>query len=311
MAKRYTDSEKWKRSGFQNLSNKMKLVWVFLLDNCDHAGIWEENYRLLSYHIGEQVTKDEILTCWGHKIDQLPNNKLLLKSFIPFQYGVKNYDELNPNVPAVFSVLKLLFKENLIKALPNPSKRVKDKDKDKDKNKDSLEGGPGETKESKKRDDDDDTPPPPTRYVPPEAFFDRAKAWAYMHENWPDTKKRDDRAHRIFHDEKTLFRDVLLAFDHYLRDVAQGLVGIGYIMLLSSFVEGRYKEYLEPNWPQKIKLPKKLKPFEPIAAPVVEPAASTPEEIAERDRILKQLREKGIGSFIKTVDESIEQRANP
>jgi hypothetical protein len=39
MAKRLTDSNKWNDSWFTNLPMDIKLVWIYLLDACDHAGV--------------------------------------------------------------------------------------------------------------------------------------------------------------------------------------------------------------------------------------------------------------------------------
>ena len=38
MAKRFTDNEKWKNQFFKGLSTVNKLFFLYILDDCDHAG---------------------------------------------------------------------------------------------------------------------------------------------------------------------------------------------------------------------------------------------------------------------------------
>ena len=51
MAKRFTDTEKWKDPWFCALTEKEKLFWVYIVDNCDHAGIWRVNWPLVQFYI--------------------------------------------------------------------------------------------------------------------------------------------------------------------------------------------------------------------------------------------------------------------
>lgn len=143
MAKRFTDTNKWEKDSFSSLSNKMKLVWVYLCDKCDHAGVWDINMKLLSFHFGEAVHLDEILSSFGDKIT-VHENKLILHSFIKFQYGV-----LNANNKVHRSVINLL-EDMKIKPLGSPLYGAKDKDKEKDMDKD------------KEQDKDKDTASPMT-----------------------------------------------------------------------------------------------------------------------------------------------------
>jgi len=48
MAKRLTDTEKWKDDWYISLSNDDKVVWQWLVDNCNHAGICKKNMALLN-----------------------------------------------------------------------------------------------------------------------------------------------------------------------------------------------------------------------------------------------------------------------
>ena len=125
MAKRYTDSAKWQHAWFCGLAEKEKLFWLYLLDNCDHAGIWEVNWSLVKFHIKNFVFKKEN---FAEKIVEISSTKWFIKNFVDFQYG-----ELNEENRVHKSVLKILEKEGASKPLTSPLLGLKDKDKDNNK----------------------------------------------------------------------------------------------------------------------------------------------------------------------------------
>lgn len=131
MAKRFTDSEKWGHAWFRKLSPKMKCVWIYLCDKCDHAGIWVSDLEALSFHVGDEVSDEEIIRAFGSRLIRVKADKYLIQSFIDFQYG-----PLNPANRVHQSVISRLEKEGLNKDLISPLKGAKDKDKDKEQDKD-------------------------------------------------------------------------------------------------------------------------------------------------------------------------------
>ena len=136
MAKRFTDSEKWKKRWFRQSTKDMKLFWLYLLDNCNHAGIYEVDIETASHFIGSKIKELDILRNFKSKIIPIDEDKWFIPKFIEFQYG-----ELNENVNAHKSVIKILNKYDLnkpIEQLPNscPTDLYMDKDQDQDKNKD-------------------------------------------------------------------------------------------------------------------------------------------------------------------------------
>lgn len=142
MAKRFTDSNKWDDLWFQELPLKYKLFWQYLLDKCDHAGIWKVNFKMASFVIGEKITEIEAMQYLGKNVHKLELDRWFLFKFIEFQYG-----QLNENNRVHLSAINILKKYNLldgnnavIKLTPymdliSPLQGVKDKDKDKDKDK--------------------------------------------------------------------------------------------------------------------------------------------------------------------------------
>ncbi len=143
MAKRMTATEKWEDPWFQNLEPKYKLFWMFILDRCDHAGVWQVNIRAASFFVGVEYSEGDILTVFDGRI--IPVNggeRWFIPKFIEFQYG-----ELNPQNRAHAAALAILKKFDLIgknecenKGLTRPLQGDKDKDKDKDK---CIKGGAG------------------------------------------------------------------------------------------------------------------------------------------------------------------------
>jgi hypothetical protein len=52
MSKRFTETEKWKDTFFRKLPPYAKLLYSFILDNCDCAGFWEIDLDLAAFHTG-------------------------------------------------------------------------------------------------------------------------------------------------------------------------------------------------------------------------------------------------------------------
>ena len=136
MAKRFTETGKWKKKWIRELSPEMKLFWFYLLDNCDHAGIWEVDIELAAFQIGIELDESEILNTFNRKIVPFKPGKWFVPKFIVYQYG-----ELNESNRAHNSVIKILTKyklyKGLTKGLQGPMDMDKELDMDKDKDKGS------------------------------------------------------------------------------------------------------------------------------------------------------------------------------
>lgn len=131
MAKRLTDTEKWKKGFVRSLSPENKLLWIYLIDNCDHAGIWEYYPDMAELQIGWKYDWELVVKTFSDKII-IVEDKWFIPSFIQFQYG-----ELNPKNRAHLSVINRLKSLSLFsddkglnKPLTSPLQGDKDKDKD-------------------------------------------------------------------------------------------------------------------------------------------------------------------------------------
>lgn len=134
MSKRFTDTDKWKKPFVRGLEGAYKLLWFYILDDCDHAGIWHVDIEVACIRIGDNITLSEAQEKFTNHIVIFDNgNKWFIADFIEFQYG-----ELNENNRVHNSVLKQLNKYGLNenKGLTSTLKGVKDKDKDKLKDQD-------------------------------------------------------------------------------------------------------------------------------------------------------------------------------
>jgi len=128
MAKRFTDTNKWRKGFVRGLQGAYKLLWLYIIDECDHAGIWHVEIDVAELRIGMKIsTEDAIKEFDNHIVIFDEGNKWFIPDFIDFQYGT-----LNPENRAHKSVLNLLEKYK-IKGHLRPLQGCKDMDKEKDK----------------------------------------------------------------------------------------------------------------------------------------------------------------------------------
>lgn len=120
-----TVTEKWNDEWFINLSPQAKVIWQYLLDNCDLAGVCEINVELMRFRIKFSPNVDVIkhlneLNEMAEKIGMEPriewfedNRKCWVKNFIRIQYGI-----LTQNSSTHRGVLKVINNHAHSKGLP-------------------------------------------------------------------------------------------------------------------------------------------------------------------------------------------------
>ena len=127
MAKRMTDTDKWKKRFVRDLTPQHKLLWFYILDDCNHAGIWEVDLEVASIRVGFELSHDNLPSSFGEKVISFDDgDKWFIPDFIDFQYG-----ELNPNSNVHKSVIQLLERYNLMGYLKG-SQTLPDTVQDKD-----------------------------------------------------------------------------------------------------------------------------------------------------------------------------------
>ena len=158
MSKRFTDTELWKNQRwFRKLSPINKLVFCYIKDQCNHAGLWKIDCSDLIEDLGiDGFDLDNFLSEINAEFDKISgkkvqknrvknvkNNYLWITGFIQFQYeGKDKLVNFTSPVRSAFLVLKSLnlleegldrgyitLKEKLDRGWETP----KDKDRDKDK----------------------------------------------------------------------------------------------------------------------------------------------------------------------------------
>lgn len=122
MAKRFTATEKWNDPWFCGLKPIDKLFWFYLIDNCDHAGIWQVNWPLVKFHLG--IDNIDMIV-FKERVQVISPETWFLPKFIEFQYnGI-----LNPDNRTHASVIAILEKKGVYKGHTSPLQGAKDKGK--------------------------------------------------------------------------------------------------------------------------------------------------------------------------------------
>lgn len=147
MAKRFTDTSKYKKPFIRSLPGAYKLLWDFLYHDCDHAGIWIVDFETAQIYIGHdmKIEKNGAILLFNEDEQRIieldAGKKWFIPGFIEFQYG-----HLSDKNRAHNSVISILKKFDLInsdlslkiknKGHTSPLNGAKDKDKDKEQDKD-------------------------------------------------------------------------------------------------------------------------------------------------------------------------------
>lgn len=145
MAKRFVDTDLWQKEWYQDLHVVKKLLVKYIFENCDCAGVWNGNYKMASFIIGESVSKKDLeeINSIKPQFEFLPNGNVFVIDFIKFQYGT-----LSENCKPHKSVIEKLKKYNLFervskgytKGIQTLEEKEEEEEKDKEKDKEKLYG---------------------------------------------------------------------------------------------------------------------------------------------------------------------------
>jgi hypothetical protein len=145
MAHRDTDTLKWDDSWYQGLSMQSKLLWMYICDKCDQAGVWKENRPLAEFQIGSRIDWEEAAKDFSGRIDTVEDRWVVL-GFIRFHYGeLHEGHKMFGKVQSVLSSHKMTYSTDSLSIVYNFNGNrlsatldsLKDKDKDKDKDSES------------------------------------------------------------------------------------------------------------------------------------------------------------------------------
>ena len=135
-----TETEKWKDPWFSNLTNDERIAWLYLLDDCDNAGVWQFNIRALNFNCNTNFTEEELLSIFSERFVKISSDRFLIPKFLYHQYGVNFLD--NKKSRPILSAIEKLKKYNLVEEndngkltltipLTNPYLTTKDQEQDK------------------------------------------------------------------------------------------------------------------------------------------------------------------------------------
>lgn len=142
MAKRFIDTDLFRKPLVRSLQAPYKVLWVYLLCECDHAGVWNVEYDVAAMRLGVKIDPAKAVAGMQGAIVEIDGGrKWWIPEFVAFQYGT-----LNPANKVHASVLSILSKygidpenEGASKPLASPLEGAKDKDKDKEQDMDNSE----------------------------------------------------------------------------------------------------------------------------------------------------------------------------
>lgn len=123
--KRFTETSKWRDPWFSELSSPAKLLWLYLCDICDNAGVIDLSLRIASFDIGATVNEKHLAEL-KDRVQRLPSGKLWIPKFVGFQYGI-----LTPSAGIHRNVIALLKKHGITYPIGIPYEWVQEKEKEK------------------------------------------------------------------------------------------------------------------------------------------------------------------------------------
>jgi hypothetical protein len=140
MKKRFVDAEIWLKEWYQELNIKEKLLVKYLFDNCNNAGMWNCNYRMASFIIGDTISKEDIENI--NKKNKLfifiEDNKIFIPQFIEFQYGTLS-EKFNPHKVVIEQLKKYDLYKYLLPTMVATNGSLQDKEQEQEQVKEQVQ----------------------------------------------------------------------------------------------------------------------------------------------------------------------------
>lgn len=138
MAKRLRDTEMWSKEWFRNLSTSAKLFWIYILDKCSFAGIYEIDFELAKFFTKAKIDETTLneLSKQFIKIDE---KRIFIKDFIDFQYGkIHETHKMKNKIMAELSKYSIPYPIDTLSDYDNRVSSISDTVKDKEEDKDMV-----------------------------------------------------------------------------------------------------------------------------------------------------------------------------
>jgi len=227
MAKRFTETDKWKKEWYRKLGSKWRDIWTFLLDNCDNAGIWDIDIDALKFYTGASIDLSELLQKFEDRLEVGLNNKLKIIPFIEFQYGKVLSQSNNAHRSALSKLDKY---QGLPRGCPGAPSGPQDKDKDKDMDMDQEKDKERRRKKETKKD---------TAKEDADALF------AQIYKAYPRREGRK-AGRRVFNsiEDAEKYKQLVVAVNNYAQLIAQQKTEMKYVKQFSTFMNN-WEDYIE------------------------------------------------------------------
>lgn len=146
MAKRFIQHELLRNPWLRAASTLEKLLWVGLITECDHAGIWIVDWQMMELMVGGKIDPAAAKKFLNGRFLEVDNGRRwFLPDFIRFQYpqGVSTNNNTMKSVRQILDnygidTENLTIREGLVNPSSTLDQGLQDKDKDKDRVKDSV-----------------------------------------------------------------------------------------------------------------------------------------------------------------------------
>jgi len=164
VAKRFIDSELFRKEWFRKLSPKLKCAWIFMILESEESGEFHVDLESLNFHVGQKIDLNELIESITKsdpkRILTLEENKLWISKLISFQYKNLSF-ACSAHKPIIFKLKKLLTEYpslSLNEALPKGYQSLKEMEEEEEKEKEKVKVkemgrgkriGTGEDKEKK------------------------------------------------------------------------------------------------------------------------------------------------------------------
>ena len=229
MAKRFTDTGKWKRPWFRALGLHAKVLWQYLCDECDHAGVWVADFELTSFQVGFKVDEERLANWLGDKLVKVDRDAYLIPSFLEFQYGT-NDKQFSAKTSALkrLTLLGLIDESGSLKDLKDSYLRLTKESSD------SIGIGIGNGKGKSKRGMQGGEPLP-----------DFESLWAA----YPRKSDRSDALRAVLANVKPDEQDLAeMAIARYRADLKAKGTEAKYIKHMATFFnKGRWRDWIDPE----------------------------------------------------------------
>jgi hypothetical protein len=146
---RFTDCMKWSDPWFMELAADMKLLWIYLCDTCDNAGVWVVNQRFAEFVVGTKLDWAMALNLLEGRIEAIAHGKKWrLTKFLAFQHpmGLGNSKPHQSVIRLIrshgFDFSQVNLKPEGREYLNSLSDRLSDTTKDKEEDKDKQKTQP-------------------------------------------------------------------------------------------------------------------------------------------------------------------------